>query len=147
VLLVAEAPPSAVDRYFYFPNVREQDSLFRYVARGMLAREPTRSNKTALLARLCDAGVFLIDLCVRPIGDAADLSYCVADLVQRASALAPEHIILIKMTVYRAALVPLQSAGLPVVDGPIPFPGSGQQLKFVESFDRALRSIGWTAPD
>lgn len=31
LLLVAEAPPSALDRYFYFPDVREQDSLFRYV--------------------------------------------------------------------------------------------------------------------
>jgi hypothetical protein len=36
VLLFVEAPPSAVDRYFYLPKVREQDSLFRYVARGML---------------------------------------------------------------------------------------------------------------
>ena len=30
LLLVAEAPPAALDRYFYFEDVREQDSLFRY---------------------------------------------------------------------------------------------------------------------
>jgi hypothetical protein len=147
VLLVAEAPPSAVDRYFYFPDVREQDSLFRYVARGMLGIEPTRANKPELLARLCKAGVFLIDLCVEPLVDAADVPRCVDDLVERAGSLAPQQILLIKMTVYRAALVPLQTAGLPVVDEPIPFPGSGQQLRFVESFDQALRSIGWAAPD
>jgi hypothetical protein len=29
LLLVAEAPPSALDRYFYFEDVSEQDSLFR----------------------------------------------------------------------------------------------------------------------
>jgi hypothetical protein len=28
LLLVAEAPPSALDRYFYFEDVPEQDSLF-----------------------------------------------------------------------------------------------------------------------
>jgi hypothetical protein len=29
LLLVAEAPPSTLDRYFYVPDVREEDSLFR----------------------------------------------------------------------------------------------------------------------
>jgi hypothetical protein len=36
LLLVAEAPPSALDRYFYFEDVPVQDSLFRYVARAIL---------------------------------------------------------------------------------------------------------------
>src|SRR5437867_2723215 len=38
ILLVAEAPPSALDRYFYFEDVAEHDSLLRYVARGILER-------------------------------------------------------------------------------------------------------------
>src|SRR5205823_6407163 len=31
LLLVAEAPPSAPDRFFYFEHVTTHDSLFRYV--------------------------------------------------------------------------------------------------------------------
>src|SRR5688500_11017084 len=68
LLLVAEAPPSAPERYFYFEDVREQDSLFRYVARGILKREPTRQNKPQLLGELRDCGVFLVDLKLDPVG-------------------------------------------------------------------------------
>jgi hypothetical protein len=32
LVLIAEAPPSALDRYLYFPDVHTHDSLFRYVA-------------------------------------------------------------------------------------------------------------------
>jgi hypothetical protein len=45
LLLVAEAPPQELERYFYFTDVQEQDSLFRYVAREILGIEPSRSNK------------------------------------------------------------------------------------------------------
>jgi hypothetical protein len=60
LLLIAEAPPAALDRYFYFEDVGGQDSLFRYVARTVLDAEPSRGDKAALLSRLRDAGVFLI---------------------------------------------------------------------------------------
>jgi hypothetical protein len=40
LLLIAEAPPSALDRYFYFEDVRDKDSLFRYVAKAVLSCEP-----------------------------------------------------------------------------------------------------------
>src|SRR5947207_236311 len=66
LLLIAEAPPSALDRYFYFDDVREQDSLFRYVCRGVLGQEPSREGKAELLAELRDKGVFLIDLQEEP---------------------------------------------------------------------------------
>jgi hypothetical protein len=49
LLVVAEAPPGAQDRYFYFEDVMEQDSLFRYVARGVLGTEPTRRNRPSCL--------------------------------------------------------------------------------------------------
>jgi hypothetical protein len=39
-LLLAETPPSSLDRYFYFEDVRDQDSLFRHVVRAILAIEP-----------------------------------------------------------------------------------------------------------
>lgn len=84
LLLVAEAPPSVPDRYFYFPDVAEQDSLFRYVSRALLGREPTREGKADLLAELRDRGVFLIDLEEEP-RDETPLSEFVPALVKRCS--------------------------------------------------------------
>jgi hypothetical protein len=62
LLLVAEAPPTALDRYFYFEDVHTQDSLFRYVCRGVLGKEPDRNGKAVLLGEIRERGVFLIDL-------------------------------------------------------------------------------------
>lgn len=143
LLLVAEAPPAATDRYFYYPEVSTQDSLFRYIARGVLGIEPTRTNKAQLLAFLQARGVLLIDLCEDPVTRGMDLSACVEDLAGRASDLAPDHIILIKASVFDNAFEAMRAAGLPVVDERIPFPGSGQQRKFEEAFRRALVSIQW----
>jgi hypothetical protein len=143
LLLIAEAPPAALDRYFYFPQVASHDSLFRYVARLTLGREPTRERKAGDLKSLQDAGVFLIDVCPDPIADPRELRACVPRLVQRARALGPDHIILIKATVHAAAFRALRDAGLPVVDEVVPFPGSGQQLRFEAAMARALRSIRW----
>jgi hypothetical protein len=137
LLLVAEAPPSALDRYFYFEDVREQDSLFRYVVRGVLGVEPTRQDKGELLNRLRDKGVFLIDLSPEPLST-VPLSDFVSDLVTRVTAISPEKVILIKATVYDAAFEALRDACLPVVNERVPFPGSGQQKRFEAAFARAL---------
>jgi hypothetical protein len=120
LLLVAEAPPSALDRYFYFEDVRVQDSLFRYVARGILGVEPTRKNKGELLKRLRDRGVFLIDLRPNPV-DGKSRASEIPQLVRRARDLNPKKIIVIKTGVYDLVYKPLVEAGLPVVDeDPIP---------------------------
>jgi hypothetical protein len=138
LLLVAEAPPSALDRYFYFDVVPTQDSLFRYVARAMLKVEPTRANKAELLGRLRDRGVFLIDLWPDPV-HARTGSPDVTGLVRRVRQLDPERIIVIKTGVFDTVRGPLLEAGLPLVDERVPFPGSGQQRKFEGAFARALR--------
>jgi hypothetical protein len=106
LLLVAEAPPSALDRYFYFETVPTQDSLFRYVARAILRAEPTRVNKAVLLGRLRDCGVFLIDLWRDPI-DARSDQPDVAGLVRRIRQLAPQRIIVIKTGVFDLVRGPL----------------------------------------
>lgn len=137
LLLVAEAPPSAPDRYFYFEDVREHDSLFRYVARGITGEDPTRSGKAELLTQLGKRGVFLIDLKPDPV-DGSPLEPEVDGLIERIRELRPDRIILIKASVYDAAFDRLQAAGLPVVDERVPFPGSGQQRRFEEAFGRAL---------
>lgn len=67
MLLGAEAPPRALDRYFYFEDVTEQDAPFRYVATRVPGEKPTRDNQPQFLARLRDRGFFLIDLKVDPV--------------------------------------------------------------------------------
>jgi hypothetical protein len=140
-LLVAEAPPLALDRYFYFEDVPTQDSLFRYVAEGILGTKPDRDGKPAALAGLRDRGFFLIDFSEEPIERGARLSpTLVPGLVERAVVLKPDRVILIKTSVYDLAYHSLAAAGLRVVDQRIPFPGSGQQVKFREAFAYALAS-------
>lgn len=137
VLLIAEAPPNALDRYFYFEDVREQDSLFRYVVRGVLGVEPSREEKAKLLAASRDAGVFLIDVSVDPLSG-TPLAGFVPDLTVRAQRAEPKKVVLIKATVYDAAYCSLRAAGLPVVNRRVPFPGSGQQKRFATAFAAAL---------
>jgi hypothetical protein len=139
LLLVAEAPPASLDRYFFFDDVTEQDSLFRYVYRGLLGKEPSRSDKSRWLAEICDLGVFLIDLKEEPV-DGTPLKVHVPSLVERCRALDPDRIILIKTTVYDAAYHALREAGMPVCDARIPFPVSGRQREFEAAFARALKT-------
>ncbi|WP_234787337.1 hypothetical protein [Mycolicibacter sinensis] len=138
LLLVAQAPPAADDRYFYFPDVATQDTLFRSVARIILPHTaPTRSNKASLLEQLRDRGVFLIDLKPDPV-DGTVLSPYVPELLARIAELAPERIILIKADVYDEAYPALARAGLPVSSVRVPFPAFGQQSAFKAAFSRAL---------
>ena len=139
LLLVAEAPPSNGDRYFYFENVSEQDSLFRYVAKSLLGYVPDRGAKSIALGHLQAKGVFLIDLSEIP-ADTARLRDCVPSLVERCSALEPRKIVLIKVNVFDLAYLALRAAGLPVANVRIPFPGSGQQRRFEKAFSRALEA-------
>jgi hypothetical protein len=138
-LLIAEAPPAALDRYFYFEDVREQDSLFRHVAEGVLGHQPDRAGKATALAALRDLGYFLIDVSEDPVRSGSDVSACIPGLVERASALDPDKVILIKANVFDLAYAPLVAAGLPVVRVRMPFPGSGRQREFVTAFAEALR--------
>jgi len=136
-LLVAEAPPNSLDRYFYFTDVRAHDSLFRYVCLVLLGREPKRERKHEPLEELRDRGVFLIDLKESPM-DGTPLATFVPALVDRCRALTPNRIVLIKTTVFDAAQGALKSAGLPLSDVRMPFPGSGRQREFVEAFGPAV---------
>ncbi len=138
LLLVAQAPPAADDRYFYFTDVASHDALFRSVARAVLPpTEPTRDNKPALLTQLRDRGVFLIDLKPDPV-DGAPLSPYVPALLARIAELAPERIVLIKADVFDTAYSALAAASLPVSRVRVPFPSFGQQKAFAEAFGRAL---------
>jgi len=94
---------------------------------GSLPRSPSSAHRPA------------VDLSLEPIERGEDLSPYVPDLVRRVRRLAPRCVILVKVTVYDAAFEALLSAGLPVVNERIPFPGTGQQVNFRSAFARALR--------
>jgi hypothetical protein len=139
LLLVAESPPKAPDRHFYFEDVRQHDLLFRYVAKGILGDMPTRENKAEVLSALKDKGVFMIELRSDPIDDTPVDDY-VPDLLRRVRRLEPRKIVLIKARVFDAAYEPLRDDGQPVVDVRVPFPGRGQQAHFEKAFADALRT-------
>ncbi len=147
LLLVAEAPPCTTDRYFYFEDVMEQDSLFRYVCKGILGSVSAREKKASDLARLRDAGVFLIDVCEEPIADDAK-TRITSDQMQalpaRCLELTPDAVILIKSNVYDLTYDVLTQAGLNVINVRMPFPGSGQQKKFEAEFANALKQAKFT---
>jgi len=143
LLLVAQAPRDADDRYFYFPDVAEHDWVFRAVTQAILPHAGrTRTNKASLLAELHDRGVFLIDLKPDPIVNSQtsrpELRPHVPGLMVRIAELEPERIILIKTDVYDVAYPALAAAGLPVSTVRIPFQSSGRQTEFAVAFGRAL---------
>ena len=134
LLLVAEAPPSALDRYFYFEDVPTQDSLFRHVVEAVLGEKPTR-DKAPYLDALRERGVFLIDLSVDPFVDRRDaIPRCLPSLVRRIRALEPAQVVLVGAAVFDAAYEDLRAAAIPVLDLRLPYPGSGQQRRFLEGF-------------
>jgi len=143
LLLIAEAPPAALDRYFYFEHVSSHDSLFGYVVRAVIGVEPSRPDKPIHLRRLRDRGVFLIDLKPEPKETGDGLEEYVPGLIARATALHPQNAITIKANVCDLVQQPLRDAGLNVVDWRIPFPSTGQQCRFLEQMNAALDSIGW----
>lgn len=147
LLLIAEAPPCTPGRYFYFEHVDRHDWLFRYVWEGLMGDKPDRAHKAEHLAALREAGVYLIDLHEENVSQPtlAQLRPKVPDLIGRCRALDPRHIACIKFSVYDAAFEPLRLAGLPVIDERIPFPASGQQKKFLASFQRAAAIAGFTS--
>jgi len=122
--------------------VTTHDSLFRHVVEGVLGEKPTR-DKAPYLLELRDRGVFLVDLCEDPFASRREaLPGCVAGLVARCRDIAPNRIVLISAGTYDHAYAELVAAGLPVVDARLPFPGSGQQRRFLEGFRLALEADG-----
>ncbi len=152
MLLIAEAPPDSLDRYFYFEDVRKHDSLFletmgvlypelkqRYLASG---RDKTM--KIELLENFKEDGYWLMDLSEVPCSLLNDsLVSFVPSLLERLEKFVGKEtpIILIKSSIYDICYLPLISNGYNVNQERIPFPGSGQQRVFREKFRKAVNSF------
>lgn len=153
VLLIAEAPPNSLDRYFYFEDVKKQDSLFLEIM-GVLYPEQKAQYlhsgrdsalKKELLERFREDGFWLMDLSEVPSGISnATLESCVPNLIARLE----KHIekitpvILIKANIYDLCYPVLLSNGYNVQAERMPFPGSGQQKVFREKFRKVVNAYG-----
>lgn len=130
-LLVAEAPPSALDRYFYFEDVSIHDSLFRHVVQAVLGEKPTR-DKAPYLDELRERGWFLLHMSEEPFQDRDVLPPLLPDLLVRCEELQPRRIVVVGARLFDLVRRPMREAGLPLVDVRLPYPGSGQQRRFLD---------------
>jgi hypothetical protein len=152
-LLVAEAPPDAVERFFYYHDVKVADYLFLGVS-GCLYPElkldylnSGRSSvlKEKILRQFQEDGFYLIDLCELPISLEPISQQHIQQVVPRIQALRNEgtKIILIKANVYDICYPTLfQALGKGVLNSKIPFPSTGNQLRFHKAFKTAIEQAG-----
>ena len=154
-LLIAEAPPDSIDRFFYYESVQKHDYLFLGIAHALypelkekfLSSHRSSDIKISILKKLQENGFYLVDLSELP------LSLSTGDLVSQLPTLANKiknvvnvntKIILIKATVYDVAFHFLKTAGFNnLIDIRIPFPAQGGQTQFQEKFSKALIISGY----
>lgn len=150
VLLIGEAPPCSLDRYFYFEEVSRQDSLFLEIMGVLypelkaqyLASKRDPLLKAELLEHFQSDGYWLMDLSEVPHEvSGAHPEDSLPSLLARLKKVAHRkmQIVLIKANVYDCCYPVLKEQGYKVSSERIPFPGSGQQAVFREKFWRALK--------
>jgi hypothetical protein len=121
-LLIAEAPPDSLDRFFYYEYVAKHDYLFLGVAEALYPDlkkkfiESTRSCdiKRSILLKLQADGFYLLDLSELPLGQLEnDLASQLPNLIERIEQVTDRDIkiILIKATVYDTAYQSLSKSG------------------------------------
>ena len=155
MLLVGEAPPDALDRFFYYENVKDKDFLFIGVMKILESESvishyinmgrPT-NEKRRLLESFKSKGYYLMDLSPVPAGIEMPESHMYEFLSELKQLETDGHIdketpiILIKANVYDCLYWRLIGEGYKnVVNERIPFPSSGQQKKFAEKFRYAIK--------
>lgn len=149
-LLVAEAPPDSVERFFYYDNVLQHDYLFLGISQALypdlkqkfLASGRNSQIKNSILLKFQADGFYLLDLSELPLSlMTGDLNSQLPALVEKIKMVANKEtqIILIKATVYDTAFYYLQQNGFKnVVNIRIPFPGQGGQKRFQIQFNKSL---------
>ena len=147
LLFLAEAPPSSVERYFYYPDVRTNDWLWIGLMKAIYGGQfeevfLERFRKMKWLKRFQSDGYRLIDAVKEPFhfGEEPNVRKVqiksrLDDIVDEIREINPNQIVLIKVTVYDALYQVLKNRGLPVVDARLPFPSSGRQTEFQNSFE------------
>ena len=148
-LLIAEAPPCNLDRFFYFEDVKKQDSLFLEIMGVLYPDKKQRylksgrrtEDKIELLEMFKEDGYLLLDLYEVP-DDVFSLSNeaSAQGLLKRLEKLVDKStpIVLVKTNVFDLCYPILKEEGYNVVNERLPFPGSGQQKVFREEFNKIV---------
>lgn len=155
-LLIAETPPkSDSNRFFYFENVDQQDSLFietmklLYPSRtDFLEAKEIRERKKEFLTQFRDDGLYLIDSLDEPFEEKYGTNKKTRliklgqdKLLKKIKLLLSDNtkVILIASSVFKANYDFLKRQGIPVInEESIDFPGSGGQKKYKEKMRRIL---------
>jgi hypothetical protein len=155
-LLVAETPPkSDSNRFFYFENVDNQDSLFLETMKLLypgrteyVETKEIRRRKKQFLKKFKADGFYLIDSLDEPFEKRYSTTEKVRlikngqnQLIEKLRSLLTEKtkVILIAAPVYKANFKFLKDQGIPVINKEsIDFPGSGGQKKYREKMKRIL---------
>lgn len=150
-LLIAEAPPDSIERFFYYPDVRQHDHLFLGIAEAIypnlkvefLKSGRSKELKKEILTKFQNAGIYLLDLSELP------LSKLKRPLIKQLPTLLKKmettvdrdtKIILIKANVFDIAYGSLNQIYTDqVVNTRLPFPGQGWQKDFQLKFRKALQ--------
>jgi len=145
LIFIAEAPPCATDRFFYFEDVQKGDSLFLHIIRAVFPdleqweTKQIRARKEELLYRFMEEGYFLdhsvpesIPKGTKPKDKVAIIKNEQAGLIKRLEKYkAHAKLVLISANVFSLNYELLNNAGFDILnDFKIPYPGSGQQGKF-----------------
>lgn len=150
VLFIAEAPPYAPDRFFYFTEVTKGDSLFLHVIREVfpdlkkVEAMQLRKRKEELLYRFQEEGFYLEDSLSHPlpkgISSPQKLKLIIAGQEMLNSRIEPyknTKLVLLSSTVFKANYAYLLNSGYTILNKTaIPFPGSGQQTNFKNAFEK-----------
>lgn len=150
-LLLTEAPPCNLDRYFYFEDVKKQDALFLEIT-GVLypdlkERYLKSGRKTELKEELLHQfqsdGYWLMTVGEVPFEvSGLSLQDSLHDLLHRLEKHITKQtpIVLIQAAVYDLCYPLLTEQGYNVVNERLPFPGSGQQKVFRQKFSVVIGS-------
>jgi len=158
LLLIAESAPddhgdSSQRRFFYADHLGSADNLFRSVVGAMYGAtkdDLRQTGKRPWLTRLQADGFYVIDLAPYPVNAASSqaarsriLRENVPGCIERARALNPDEVVVVKSNLYPMLSAPLRAAGLLVPQNAgIPFPLGNKRAEFVSAFNAARRGTG-----
>lgn len=152
-LILAEAPPNNIDRYFYYEDVPNHDYLFLGIMNvlfpdiksNFIKQKRNPELKKEMLHLFQENAFYLVDLSEEPKLKDDDLSGSLPNLIPRLKKMISSEtkIIIIKTTVYDLTFKLLKENYIHTIDMRIPFPSSGNQQKFHEKFTEALKIAGY----
>jgi hypothetical protein len=140
LLLLDEAPPEDLKRYFYFESAASIDPLFENVCFVLFEAKPA-GDKAPYLKELRRRGIFLMELKPDdPIGN-ADHKELARWLPLRVEPLQPQCVIAIGAKVYDAARAELRKAEVPLFEHKVP-DARGKSQVFVSELRAAIVKAG-----